>query len=463
MIVKRRGVRRWGLFFLKDAERQMLTTRIHDGFGRLQTIQSTAGTTVVSGHAYTYDDAHRRTKITLEDGNHWNIDSANGYNGRGEVIKAYKHYATDNQRFRGRTYEYSYDDIGNRTSAKSGGDTTGSSGSLREVSYTADGANQYTSLSNPNSIDVTGESNGTVTVDLGGQSQTVTKQGSYFRSSVSVTAGSSQQGMQLVSLNSGEEDGKLYFPRQTEILDYDGDGNLSSDGRWDYLLWDEDNRLIQMRTRPLSVSGINPATEFQNVHWLKFTYDYMGRRIKKEVLRWNAVSEDYEQLSVRNTAANWLSEKTELYLYDGWNCVAILDGGDSQAFVWGPDISGTSQGAGGVGGLLFRFDLAATYSVLGGTAVASDGNGNVTAIVEANNGLGTVQAKYEYDPFGNIIRASGIHAETNPFRFSSKFTDDETGLVYYGYRYYDPPRGRWLSRDPIGGTRWTAVVRVRRE
>ena len=57
--------------------------------------------------------------------------------------------------------------------------------------------------------------------------------------------------------------------------------------------------------------------------------------------------------------------------------------------------------------------------------------------------------KYEYDPFGNIIRASNIHAETNPFRFSTKFTDDETGLVYYGYRYYDPVRGRWLSRDPI--------------
>ena len=34
--------------------------------------------------------AHRRTKITLDNGNHWNIDSANGYNDRGEVIKAYK-------------------------------------------------------------------------------------------------------------------------------------------------------------------------------------------------------------------------------------------------------------------------------------------------------------------------------------------------------------------------------------
>lgn len=40
-------------------------------------------------------------------------------------------------------------------------------------------------------------------------------------------------------------------------------------------------------------------------------------------------------------------------------------------------------------------------------------------------------------------------AKTNPFRFSTKFTDDESDLVYYGYRYYNPSIGRWLSRDPI--------------
>src|SRR5690606_24656093 len=39
---------------------------------------------------------------------------------------------------------------------------------------------------------------------------------------------------------------------------------------------------------------------------------------------------------------------------------------------------------------------------------------------------------------------------TNPFGFSSKYEDSETGLLYYGYRYYDPAGGRWLSRDPIG-------------
>lgn len=36
------------------------------------------------------------------------------------------------------------------------------------------------------------------------------------------------------------------------------------------------------------------------------------------------------------------------------------------------------------------------------------------------------------------------------YRFSTKPLDVETGLYYYGYRYYDPQTGRWMSRDPIG-------------
>lgn len=41
-------------------------------------------------------------------------------------------------------------------------------------------------------------------------------------------------------------------------------------------------------------------------------------------------------------------------------------------------------------------------------------------------------------------------AEDNPFRFSSEYADDELGLVYYNYRYYNILNGRWLSREAIG-------------
>ena len=63
---------------------------------------------------------------------------------------------------------------------------------------------------------------------------------------------------------------------------------------------------------------------------------------------------------------------------------------------------------------------------------------------------GRMAATYEYDPYGNTVSKSGTYADTNLFRFSTKFVDAETGLYYYGYRYYSPRLGRWISRDPIG-------------
>ena len=59
-------------------------------------------------------------------------------------------------------------------------------------------------------------------------------------------------------------------------------------------------------------------------------------------------------------------------------------------------------------------------------------------------------AHYEYDPFGNTIHKSGSYADENKYRFSTKPIDEATGLYYYGYRFYDPVTGRWISKDPSG-------------
>ena len=59
-------------------------------------------------------------------------------------------------------------------------------------------------------------------------------------------------------------------------------------------------------------------------------------------------------------------------------------------------------------------------------------------------------AVYEYGPFGEPLRATGPLAKANPIRFSSELLDPTTEFYYYGYRYYNPDTGRWLSRDPIG-------------
>ncbi|MCF7707605.1 MAG: RHS repeat-associated core domain-containing protein, partial [Verrucomicrobia bacterium] len=132
------------------------------------------------------------------------------------------------------------------------------------------------------------------------------------------------------------------------------------------------------------------------------------------------------------------------FLYYGWNLIAELDGNNDvvRAYMWGLDMSGTLQQAGGVGGLLGVDDAGQGFHF-----VAYDGNGNVMALVDADDG--TISAEYEYGPFGELIRATGPMSD-NPIRFSTKYHDTETGLVYYGYRYYWPAMGRWISRDPIG-------------
>ena len=74
----------------------------------------------------------------------------------------------------------------------------------------------------------------------------------------------------------------------------------------------------------------------------------------------------------------------------------------------------------------------------------------------------TKWSQYDYGPFGEVIRSTGPMAKVNPFRWSTKYQDDETDLLYYGYRYYSASTGRWLSRDPVeerGGKNLYGFVR----
>lgn len=70
-------------------------------------------------------------------------------------------------------------------------------------------------------------------------------------------------------------------------------------------------------------------------------------------------------------------------------------------------------------------------------------------------------AIHEYGPFGEVVRATGPMAKANPFRFSTRFQDDESDLVMYPRRCYNPSTGRWLSHDPaeeFGGINLYAMV-----
>ena len=75
--------------------------------------------------------------------------------------------------------------------------------------------------------------------------------------------------------------------------------------------------------------------------------------------------------------------------------------------------------------------------------------GDVIRLVDVN---GNTAAYYEYDPYGNAIKASGSHANINPLRYRGYVYDTESGFYYLQSRYYDPELGRFLNADALVST-----------
>jgi len=95
----------------------------------------------------------------------------------------------------------------------------------------------------------------------------------------------------------------------------------------------------------------------------------------------------------------------------------------------------------------YPFMHGKTIDIINDTAFPlADANGNCVSFID---NAGNVQAHYTYDAFGNTVSQTGAMADDFRVRFSSKYLDDETGLYYYGFRYFAPALGRWVSRDPV--------------
>ena len=72
------------------------------------------------------------------------------------------------------------------------------------------------------------------------------------------------------------------------------------------------------------------------------------------------------------------------------------------------------------------------------------------SVIGLSDGANSLVATYRYDPWGNLIASGGSNpALLNPFRFTGREWDAESGLYYYRARYYDPQIGRFLSQDPL--------------
>jgi RHS repeat-associated protein len=177
---------------------------------------------------------------------------------------------------------------------------------------------------------------------------------------------------------------------------YDNNGNLTSktDGTGTTTYnWDFENRMTRV-----TLSG-GPQVNFK--------YDPTGRRIQKAS-----------------------PSGTLNYIYDGANILEEVDAA-------GTLVTRYTQGLGMDEPLAILKSGVTSY-------YQADGLGSITSL---SNSSGALVSTNNYDSFGKLVGSSGTI--TNPYRFTGRELDSETGLYYYRARYYDPSVGRFINEDPI--------------
>jgi len=177
---------------------------------------------------------------------------------------------------------------------------------------------------------------------------------------------------------------------------YDNNGNLKNDGTYKYY-YDCENRLIDVNDQ-------------SNNHKASYEYDYLGRRVKKTV---------YGSPNV-----------VTKYVYDGDQIVAEYNGSGTlvRKYVYGPGI-----------------DEPVCMITASGTKYYYhfDGLGSVVALSDAGH---NIVERYSYDAFGEPNRVSNVG---NPYMFTGRAYDPNTGLYDYRARVYKPQIGRFLQTDPV--------------
>jgi RHS repeat-associated protein len=173
----------------------------------------------------------------------------------------------------------------------------------------------------------------------------------------------------------------------------DANGNTLGDAQGRSFTWDFENQLTQA-----VVPGTGTVT---------FKYDPFGRRIQKS-----------GPLGTTN------------YLYDG---ITLTEEIDSAGNIIARYAEGRSVDE----------PLAELRS--GSTSFyEQDGLGSVASL---SSGAGALTGTYTYDSFGNLTASTG--SVTNPFRYTGREFDSETGIYEYRARYFDPTIGRFISEDPF--------------
>ena len=226
------------IVFKTNSTTRMTATKQYDYLNRLTSISSQPAATGAASVSfnYNYNSANQRTQDKLADGSYWVYQ----YDALGQVTNGTK-YFYDGTLVPGQQFDYRFDTIGNRTQTTAGGDQSG--GSLRLASYSVNSLNQITSRDYPGTNDVIGAALATNSVTVNGQP--AFHKWEYFRGTVGTNNAASPAWLTATVASGGiTNTGSMFLPQTREHFSYDADGNLLSDGRWNYT-WDAENRLIE--------------------------------------------------------------------------------------------------------------------------------------------------------------------------------------------------------------------------
>jgi YD repeat-containing protein len=205
--------------FKRSTYPEMSTTKSYDYLNRLTSISSVPAGSPATPISFTYDynDANQRVRSTTADASYWRYQ----YDPLGQVTGGLKYWG-DQTPVAGQQFNYAFDDIGNRTQSKTGGDATG--GYQRVATYGANTLNQYTNRTLVNSNDVVGVAVATNSVTINGVA--TYRKGEYFRGVAGTNNSGSPAWLGITTSSAGSNvTGNVFIPHSPENFGYDAEGN----------------------------------------------------------------------------------------------------------------------------------------------------------------------------------------------------------------------------------------------
>ena len=176
----------------------------------------------------------------------------------------------------------------------------------------------------------------------------------------------------------------------------------------------------------------NPLSYYNGTRWT-FTWEN-GRSLATATDGTTNISYTYDANGLRTTKT--VGNSTHYYYYASGQLLreyVIIDNGDGTADSYALDFFYDANGY--------------PYALKRGNSIyyyITNLQGDVMYLVDAE---GNTVASYEYDPYGNIVSATGSIANINPLRYRGYFYDTELEMYYLQSRYYDPQIGRFINAD----------------